>query len=155
MGLAQWVLTKKFQNHPQPRPYEPPKDGFSAAPVVNFIDVFQLCAPPRFMVGCGSNFRQCTTKYQDPLQKSQVPKIGPASNHESEWCTELKNVYEINYRGSWEANFWRLVGSWLRVVLEFFGQNLLCQAHLGCPSQKMLDTSTTLALRSVSFEILT
>ena len=25
---------------------------------------------------------------------------------------------------------------WLRVVLEFFGQNLLCQAHLGCPSKK-------------------
>ena len=56
MGLAQQVLTKKFQNHPQPRPYEPPKVGFSTAPVVNFIDVFQLCAPLKFMVGCGSNF---------------------------------------------------------------------------------------------------
>ena len=77
------------------------------------------------------------------------------SYHESEWGTELKNVYEINYQGSWEAIFWRLVGSWLRVVLEFFVQNSLYQAHLGCPSQKMLDTSTTVALRSVSFEILT
>ena len=56
MGLAQWLLTKKFQNHPQPRPYEPPKDGFLAAPVVNFIDVFQICAPLRFMMGWGFIF---------------------------------------------------------------------------------------------------
>ena len=68
--------------------------------MVGRLTVGQVLEVPRAAVGCGSNFRQCTTKYQDPLQKSQVPKIGPASNHESEWCTELKNVYEINYRGS-------------------------------------------------------
>ena len=81
MGLAQWVLTKKFQNRPQLRPYKPPKDGFSAAPVVNFIDVFQLCAPLRFMVGCGANFWDLGLLKGVLVLSCALSKIGPASNH--------------------------------------------------------------------------